>query len=473
MSKAGLSHRPRTGDRHSALRATNGASTTRDGSAESAAEAFPDERPVAIAQRKLVDAIGRSPRVAELEIVDQQIQRSPFVAAQRKHAGSIAPRNDTGLPDRLKSGIESLSGMAMDNVRVHYNSSLPARLDALAYARGTEIHVGPGQERHLPHEAWHVVQQAQGRVQPTMRAGDGVPVNDDKGLEREADLMGAKASSSTASPDRGPGEEGTQAGTPVLEASSDGPAQRHISWDAINNQFVIDNTRPGWMGAVGAMAVGWGQSKNHIVPFAGIQNDLCVLLNQLVAAAGAPAIAAAQAEVVALCESLFPNPSPDRVVMRARRLACINAIAAGTVGLYHNTSRALLSALNSSPDNVRAGGAINNLRIGENLDADFVAGSIWYAGPAISNGVLIPAVNQNVLTLTAASNRVVYNYFHQQEQSPAIQGGFGLTFVLSLLTGRQISSGTGPTAGGGMLGGAALPVLVTDPAGAANPYLFQ
>lgn len=67
--------------------------------------------------------------------------------------------NATGLPDHLKSGIESLSGMSMDEVKVHYNSEKPAQLNALAYAQGTDIHVGPGQERHLPHEAWHVVQQ--------------------------------------------------------------------------------------------------------------------------------------------------------------------------------------------------------------------------------------------------------------------------------------------------------------------------
>ena len=41
------------------------------------------------------------------------------------------------------------------------------RLDAVAFTQGSEIHVAPGQKRHLPHEAWHVVQQAQGRVQPT------------------------------------------------------------------------------------------------------------------------------------------------------------------------------------------------------------------------------------------------------------------------------------------------------------------
>jgi hypothetical protein len=105
-----------------------------------------------------------------------------------------APRkNNTGLPDNLKSGIESLSGMSMDNVKVHYNSGKPAQLNALAYAQGSDIHVAPGQERYLPHEAWHVAQQAQGRVRPTIQVKDGVPVNDDKGLEQEADVMGQRA----------------------------------------------------------------------------------------------------------------------------------------------------------------------------------------------------------------------------------------------------------------------------------------
>lgn len=101
--------------------------------------------------------------------------------------------NKTGLPDQLKAGIESLSGLSMDDVKVHYNSSEPSRLQAFAYTQGTDIHVGPGQERHLPHEAWHVVQQKQGRVRPTMRVREGVAINDDAGLEHEAGLMGERA----------------------------------------------------------------------------------------------------------------------------------------------------------------------------------------------------------------------------------------------------------------------------------------
>lgn len=128
-------------------------------------------------------------RVEEEELQKKAATDAP---AQLKEQSSAKP-NNTGLPDNLKSGIESLSGLSMDSVRVHYNSSQPAQLNALAYAQGTDIHVAPGQEQHLPHEAWHVVQQAQGRVQPTMQMKEGIPINDDQRLEHEADVMGAKA----------------------------------------------------------------------------------------------------------------------------------------------------------------------------------------------------------------------------------------------------------------------------------------
>lgn len=97
-----------------------------------------------------------------------------------------------GLPPQLRAGIERLSGVSMADVRVHYSSPEPAQYGALAFARGSSIHLAPGQERHLPHEAWHTVQQKQGRVRPTMAVA-GAPVNDDARLEREADVMGGRA----------------------------------------------------------------------------------------------------------------------------------------------------------------------------------------------------------------------------------------------------------------------------------------
>lgn len=104
----------------------------------------------------------------------------------------ISSRRNNGLPAQLQNGIENLSGYSMDNVRVHYNSPRPARLQALAYAKGEDIFVAPGQEKHLPHEAWHIVQQKQGRAVPTGRV-NGVSINDNPALEHEADVMGAKA----------------------------------------------------------------------------------------------------------------------------------------------------------------------------------------------------------------------------------------------------------------------------------------
>lgn len=103
-------------------------------------------------------------------------------------------RNKTGLSDYLKNGIENLSGFSMGDVRVHYNSPKPAQLNAHAYTQNTEIHVAPGQEKHLPHEAWHVVQQMQRRVKPTLRM-NGTNVNDDPSLEREETVPRAKANS--------------------------------------------------------------------------------------------------------------------------------------------------------------------------------------------------------------------------------------------------------------------------------------
>ena len=141
-------------------------------------------------------ADGHYAPVAQLAGAPEEKERvqGQFAPAELQPQLQQAPRaNNTGLPDQLKSGIESLSGLSMDHVRVHYNSSQPAQLNALAYAQGSDIHLAPGQEQHLPHEAWHVVQQAQGRVKPTLQMKDGVPVNDDTGLEHEADLMGKNA----------------------------------------------------------------------------------------------------------------------------------------------------------------------------------------------------------------------------------------------------------------------------------------
>lgn len=118
-----------------------------------------------------------------------QARAEPGSAPGTAEAATARPG---GLPAGLRSGIEALSGMDMSDVQVHAGSSKPAEINALAYTQGNDIHVAPGQEQHLAHEAWHVVQQRQGRVQPTMQIGES-SVNDDAALEAEADRMGMQA----------------------------------------------------------------------------------------------------------------------------------------------------------------------------------------------------------------------------------------------------------------------------------------
>ena len=125
-------------------------------------------------------------------VEEEEPLQGKFETIQKVEAPQDTSKQN-GLPGNLKSGIEQLSGYSMDDVKVHYNSSQPAQLQAHAYAQGTDIHIAPGQEKHLPHEAWHVAQQKQGRVKPTLQMKSGVPVNDDAGLENEADVMGARA----------------------------------------------------------------------------------------------------------------------------------------------------------------------------------------------------------------------------------------------------------------------------------------
>ncbi len=143
-----------------------------------------------VAQREQIQ--GQFSNAMQLQAEDEESLQGKFSEESVQRQTDVQP-NNTGLPDNLKSGIENLSGYSMDDVKVHYNSDKPSQLQAHAYAQGSDIHLASGQEKHLPHEAWHVVQQKQGRVKPTMQMKQGVSVNDDAGLEKEADVMGAKA----------------------------------------------------------------------------------------------------------------------------------------------------------------------------------------------------------------------------------------------------------------------------------------
>lgn len=108
-----------------------------------------------------------------------------------------------GLPPALRAQMEAALGHDFSGVRIHTGSKA-AEVGAVAYTQGTDIHFAPGAydpgsisgRQLLGHELTHVVQQAQGRVSATTQA-KGMGVNDDVGLEREADVLGAKAAQHT------------------------------------------------------------------------------------------------------------------------------------------------------------------------------------------------------------------------------------------------------------------------------------
>lgn len=103
---------------------------------------------------------------------------------KNKESGCI--ENKTGLSDSLKNSLEQKSGFSADDIRVYRNSSVPGKMGALAVSEGSNIHLSPGNDKYLMHELGHWVQKKTGRVNTT-KVENGVLINDDPELEREAD----------------------------------------------------------------------------------------------------------------------------------------------------------------------------------------------------------------------------------------------------------------------------------------------
>lgn len=101
--------------------------------------------------------------------------------------------NNTGIPDKMKKNVEAASGLSFDDVRIHYNSPKPKNLNSFAYTKGNDVYIAKGQEKYLSHELGHVVQQKKGLV-PATTTRNGVKINDNPRLEREADNFGTNLS---------------------------------------------------------------------------------------------------------------------------------------------------------------------------------------------------------------------------------------------------------------------------------------
>ena len=170
-------------------------SNTKTGTKAQPAAGWADHRGEAAQASEWQDLADNSPRLkqaAQLQQMAKAAAPPPVSKSANKFTSNTSRGNHTELSDQLKGGIYAQSGLSI-NPEVHLNSSKPAELNAHAYAQGNSIYVASGQEKHIPHEAWHVVQQMQGRVKSTMQL-KGVDINDNDELELEADKMGRKAS---------------------------------------------------------------------------------------------------------------------------------------------------------------------------------------------------------------------------------------------------------------------------------------
>lgn len=163
------------------------------------------QNPGETVQAKIADSF-QSPEEEELRQGKFAVQRQPMEEEEPLQGKSTAQfkqtdRNKTGMPDNTKARMEDAFAADFSDVRVHANSTSAKEVGALAYTQGTDIHFAPGQfkpdspatRQLLGHELTHVVQQRQGRVQPTGEIA-GMPVNDSPTFEKEADEMGKKTS---------------------------------------------------------------------------------------------------------------------------------------------------------------------------------------------------------------------------------------------------------------------------------------
>jgi Domain of unknown function (DUF4157) len=132
------------------------------------------------------------------------------------------------LPEGIRTSVEQLAHVPMDDVRVFPNSDKPAEVQADAITQATDIHLGPGQDKHLAHEAWHVAQNKQKRVDPGEPIGEGVTINKNQGLEKEADDKAVEIERMASSRDL-PAESNGPPAPPMANSPSNAPIQRKIN----------------------------------------------------------------------------------------------------------------------------------------------------------------------------------------------------------------------------------------------------
>jgi len=140
----------------------------------------------------------------DIPVWSNALQNTNSIQRKKEEKEPLQMKSNSGasnkLPEEVQAKMESSFNTDFSDVSIHNNSSNAKDLNALAYTQGTDIHFAPGQynpesqkgQELLGHELTHVVQQRQGNVKPTTQL-KGAGINNDAGLEKEADEMGKKA----------------------------------------------------------------------------------------------------------------------------------------------------------------------------------------------------------------------------------------------------------------------------------------
>jgi hypothetical protein len=162
---------------------------------ENTAVSLVDNSPEGIEQQGLQEMADNSTETKELLAWQESVGNNATEESMPKEKVV----NKTNIPDELLEKMQQLSGFDLSDVRVHYNSKKPLEVGALAYAEGENIYIAAGQEEHLEHELWHVIQQKQGKVSATTEV-NGQKVNDESNLEGEADKMGKEVKQQKITP---------------------------------------------------------------------------------------------------------------------------------------------------------------------------------------------------------------------------------------------------------------------------------
>lgn len=131
----------------------------------------------------------------ELQLKDREEEDEKV---QMKSA-PIQTKKDAKMPEHVQNKMETAFGTDFSNVKINVGQEAPS-IGALAFTKGENIYFAPGQynpdtpdgQKLLGHELTHVVQQRKGKVEANTQI-NGLPVNNELHLEREADQMGEKA----------------------------------------------------------------------------------------------------------------------------------------------------------------------------------------------------------------------------------------------------------------------------------------